>query len=97
MIRQYNKLDEDESSWIYELKNVNERLLYISRNFDKKFDDYPESFFRARAAVCDCICQILDHVKYKEKPNGLLETMIEAERKKGVEDGKGERNCRGHC
>ena len=52
------------------------------------FDDYPESFFRAQAAVCDCICQILDHVKYKEKPNGLLETMIEAERKKGVGDGK---------
>ena len=47
MIRQYNKLDEDESSWIYELKNINERLLYISQNFDKKFDDYPESFFRA--------------------------------------------------
>ena len=88
MIHQYNKLDEDESSWIYELKNVNERLLYISQNFDKKFDDYPESFFRAQAAVCDCICQILDHVKYKEKPNGLLETIIEAERKKGVEDGK---------
>lgn len=46
MIHLYNKLDEDESSWIYELKNI------------------------------------------KEKPSCLLETMIEAERKKGVEDGK---------